>query len=127
MSETVESQQLFVNPTSADQSSALNIHNTARHSKNLKPLKWDQGLSNAATQWAQHLAKEGKFYHSQGSGQGENLFWISSSSNPYHGAAQAWIDERKNYHGEKIPEGNFASYGHYSEFLHEHGRNREHG
>lgn len=106
---------MSANQLSSDQSAALNVHNTARHSKNLQPLQWDRGLQNAATQWAQHMAKEGKLKHSQGSGQGENLFISSSASHPYHSAAQAWIHESKNYHGQKVPEGDFALYGHYSE------------
>lgn len=99
----------------SDQSSALDLHNTARESQGLPPLQWDAGLSNAATRWAQHLAREGKFYHQKGSGTGENLVWISACFTPYQAAAQCWLDEVENYHDQRIGEGDFLSYGHYSE------------
>ena len=101
-----------------DQETALKIHNTARAGKHVAALQWDQNLANAATQYAQHLAQIGRLEHSQGSGQGENLYMISSSNTPLQAAAQGWIDESKNYHGEKIGERNFSSYGHYSKFTH---------
>lgn len=93
---------------------APEIHNRARATKNLQPLQWDEGLKRDAQQWAERLAREGKLHHSSGTGQGENLYWASASGNPHQDASQAWINERSNYHGQKIPEGNFASYGHYS-------------
>lgn len=110
----IETNNLLAVAISSDQSAALNIHNNARHSKGLQPLHWDQNLCNDATQWAQHMAGDGNFHHSGVSGQGENLFWTSPNSTPYQSGAQAWINESKNYHGEKIGEGNFGSYGHYS-------------
>lgn len=27
----------------------------------------------------------------------------------------AWINEKPNYHGQNIPDGNFSSYGHYTQ------------
>lgn len=98
------------------QKRALQIHNGARATQHLQPLQWDEGLARDAHQWAERMAREGKLQHSSGSGQGENLYWASSSGDPLPAAAQAWINERSNYQGQKIPEGNFASYGHYSEW-----------
>jgi uncharacterized protein YkwD len=99
-----------------NQKQALQIHNRARATQHLQPLQWDEGLARDAHQWAEQIAREGKLHHSSGSGQGENLYWASSSGDPLQAAAQAWINERSNYHGQKIPEGNFGSYGHYSEW-----------
>jgi uncharacterized protein YkwD len=100
----------------ADQSTALRIHNNARSAQHLNALHWDPSLAVAATNYAQHLAQINKLQHSSGSGQGENLYWTSTSDpNALKDGSQAWINERPNYHGEKIPEGNFGSYGHYSE------------
>lgn len=48
-------------------------------------------------------------------GQGENLY-MSSGDASLEDAVRAWLDEEKNYHGEKIGEGDFASFGHYSTF-----------
>ena len=47
-------------------------------------------------------------------GQGENLFWMSSGGS-LADASQGWVNERKDYHGEKVGEGNFAGYGHYTQ------------
>lgn len=41
--------------------------------------------------------------------------YSNSPQNPLSGGAQMWMDEAKNYHGEPIGQGNFGSYGHYSE------------
>jgi hypothetical protein len=79
-------------------------------------LQWNKSLCNDAARWAQHLASKGKLCHSKGCGQGENLCWMSSGcSNPYQTTTQSWIDEFVDYHDERIGEGDFASYGHYSE------------
>lgn len=101
-----------------DQRNALNGHNNPRKNKKLQPLQWDAGLTKAALGWAQKLARESKFYHSSGTGHGENLYWTTSSGgDPLNDGTKAWMAEEKNYHGQKIGEGNFGSYGHYSEFL----------
>jgi Cysteine-rich secretory protein family len=101
-----------------DESASLAVHNTARAQKGLHPLQWDQGLAHAATQYAQHLAQIGKLEHSSGTGQGENLFWASPANNSaLQNGAKAWLNEAGNYHGEVIPQGNFASYGHYSKLI----------
>ena len=104
-----------------DAVTALGIHNNARAHKKLAPLKWNDNLSHQATEYAKHLASANKgLQHSTGEqrpNQGENLYMEMGQTNPVPAAAQAWINESANYHGEKIGEGNFGSYGHYSESL----------
>ncbi|KAL8922473.1 MAG: hypothetical protein Q9208_005195 [Pyrenodesmia sp. 3 TL-2023] len=111
---------------SDDERKALNIHNKARqeapqgfgHPRNA--LKWDDKLASNAQAYAQHLAKAGKgLQHSGGDsrpGQGENLYW-SKPNGSMADASQGWVNEVKNYHGEKIGEGNFGSYGHYTQVI----------
>lgn len=41
---------------------------------------------------------------------------MSSGDASLEDAVRAWLDEEKNYHGEKIGEGDFMSWGHYSKF-----------
>ena len=116
-------QQTFKMGLSADQQSGLNVQNNGRKQKGLQPLKWDDHLAQEAQKWATNLAKNiGHMQHSTGEqrpNQGENLFWAMSSPGPYKDpyahAAQAWMNEAAKYHGEKIGEGTFGSYGHYSE------------
>jgi LysM repeat protein len=102
---------------SPDQTAALAVNNSARAGKGLNGLQWDKDLARAATEYAQHLAQLGKMQHASGTGQGENLFWMSPANDTAHAsAAQAWINEASKYHGEQIPQGNFSAYGHYGEF-----------
>jgi len=112
-----------------DQSHALKIHNDAReaaskqHSHPRPQLVWDTHLEAEAMKWAQHLVAQNKgLQHSTGGerpGQGENLYWVSGGGggNILANASQAWVDESKNYHGEKVGRGNFESYGHYTQVI----------
>lgn len=107
---------------SADQQQGLNIQNNGRKQKGLAPLQWDDHLAQEAQKWANNLAKNiGHMQHSTSQerpNQGENLFWGMASPGPYKDpythAAQSWMNEAAKYHGEKIGEGDFSGYGHYS-------------
>ncbi|TGJ83598.1 hypothetical protein E0Z10_g5161 [Xylaria hypoxylon] len=104
----------------ADQQKALDAQNDKRKSKGLKPLAWDNQLANNAEAYAKHLVQIGKLEHSSGDqrpNQGENLAWFSASSTPLLGSANMWLAEEKNYHGEPIGQGNFGSYGHYTQCM----------
>jgi pathogenesis-related protein 1 len=98
----------------ADQQKALDIHNKSRATKGLSALTWDNGLVSSAQACANKIASSGNFAHCQ---SGENLYGqTGSSTTPLAAGAQAWVNEAPNYHGEKIPDGNFGAYGHYSEY-----------
>lgn len=81
-------------------------------------LEWDAHLATLAEQWAKHLATDNKgLVHSTGTerpGQGENLFWMSAGGTLAE-ASQGWVNEGAAYHGEKVGEGNFESYGHFTQ------------
>lgn len=96
----------------ADQQGALDLHNAGRKALKYPNLTWDAGLQSKAQAWANELAKRGKLQHA-GVG-GENLYGISAGGS-LKGAAQAWMNEKSKYKGEKIPQGDFAGYGHYSQ------------
>ncbi|KAJ8126221.1 hypothetical protein O1611_g7418 [Lasiodiplodia mahajangana] len=103
-----------------DQQKALNAHNNKRKTKGLKPLAWDNQLAKNAEAYAKHLAQIGKLEHSSGDqrpNQGENLAWASASSEPMAMSANMWLGEEKNYHGEPIGQGDFGSYGHYTQCM----------
>ncbi|MCJ1290004.1 hypothetical protein MMC34_001539 [Xylographa carneopallida] len=106
-------------PPTNDAVAALAVHNTARAAQNLPALNWDDSLSHNATKYAAWLSTAGVgLQHSGGDArpnQGENLFMEKGMQNPAMAAAQSWIGEAANYHGEAIGEGYFESYGHYSE------------
>ncbi|MCJ1284966.1 hypothetical protein MMC26_004303 [Xylographa opegraphella] len=107
-------------PPTDDAAAAVGIHNTARAGQNLPALTWDDNLSHQATEYAKWLSTAGVgLQHSSGDSrpdQGENLFMEMGLQNPASAAAQSWINEAANYHAEAVGEGDFESYGHYSEF-----------
>ncbi|KAI0434183.1 glycoside hydrolase family 128 protein [Xylaria sp. FL1042] len=103
-----------------DIQNALEAHNHRRKAKGLNPLTWDHQLAQNAETYAKHLAKIGKLEHSSGDSrpnQGENLAWASVSNTPLAQAAHMWLAEEKNYHGEPIGQGDFGSYGHYTQCM----------
>jgi pathogenesis-related protein 1 len=96
----------------ADQQGALDAHNAARKTKNLPALTWDNSLVVTAQKCADKIAASGKFDHCESA---ENLYWETlPATSPMTDATKVWVNEKSNYHGEKIPDGNFQSYGHYS-------------
>ncbi|MCJ1439426.1 hypothetical protein MMC27_008820 [Xylographa pallens] len=104
-----------------DQNDALGIHNAARQAANAQgvdrpDLVWDSGLADAATQYAQQLADANNgISHSGVEGQGENLYWSSSNPDTLASGAQACVNEQTNYSGQNIGDGDFGSYGHYTQ------------
>ncbi|KAK4967524.1 hypothetical protein LTR66_011948 [Elasticomyces elasticus] len=107
-----------------DRTQALELVNTSRARHGVPDLKWDEGLSQNATGWAQHLVDGvGHLEHSTGEqrpGQGENLYWKWTSNGEkgtFADAMQGWLNEEQKYHGEAIGEGNFADWGHYTQCL----------
>ncbi|KAI4117210.1 MAG: hypothetical protein LQ345_002507 [Seirophora villosa] len=109
---------------SEDQKNALDIHNRARNEADKSSghargdLAWDDKLAAHATAYARHLASANQgLKHSDGKnrpGEGENLYW-SKPNGSMAGASRGWVGEKKNYHGEKIGQGDFGSYGHYTQ------------
>jgi uncharacterized protein YkwD len=98
----------------ADQQKAIDIHNKGRQAKGLSFLTWDTKLVASAQQCANKIASTGNFAHCQ---SGENLYaQIGSTAPPLAAGAQAWMNEASLYHNEVIPQGDFASYGHYSKY-----------
>lgn len=97
-----------------DESKGVEVHNYARSAKNLSHMSWDSSLAREATTYAEELAKKGQMQHSGTSGQGENLF-MSTGDASFSDAVQSWLDEEKDYKGEKVGEGNFAKWGHFCE------------
>jgi uncharacterized protein YkwD len=86
-------------------------------------LTWDDTLANNAQEWANHLASIDDLEHSgpeQRPNQGENLSSYSGTfaTADLNAAAVQWAGEIKSYHGEKIGEGNFEDWGHYTQVRH---------
>ncbi|KAJ4256250.1 hypothetical protein NW762_009330 [Fusarium torreyae] len=114
-------QKLTTRALTSDKKAALQLHNDARAKVKVAALQWDSKLEAAAKAYAEKLAKSGKLTHStsdQRPNQGENLAYAWSSGGfkyPNKAGAQGWLNEKKAYHGEVIPKGNFSDYGHYTQ------------
>ncbi|CAH0028818.1 unnamed protein product [Clonostachys rhizophaga] len=113
--------QLVARQSNSDQSEALRMHNAVRARRGVRALVWDSNLEANALAWAQQLARDRKFEHSDSSqrpGQGENLAYQKSSrpiSNPITTGTGLWLAEEQYYNNEPIPQGNFGAYGHYTQ------------
>ena len=94
----------------------LRVHNEARAAVGVAPLQWSDKLANHAQQWANHLAQAGKFEHRPNNPYGENLAAFTAAESPEY-AARLWLDEKKDYHGEKIDSRNFHKFGHYTQIV----------
>ncbi|KAL8924400.1 MAG: hypothetical protein Q9172_002702 [Xanthocarpia lactea] len=121
-----EAQAKAADKMTEDEKKALQIHNQARRdasksSGHGRPdLVWDNKLEKDAIAYAEHLCRANKgLQHSSGDqrpNQGENLYW-SKPNGSLEAASKGWMDEKKNYHGQKIGEGDFGSYGHYTQAI----------
>ena len=56
----------------------LKAHNDKRALHVASPLVWNTTLAQNAKEWAEQLVKLGGMVHSQGSGEGENLYQSTS-------------------------------------------------
>jgi uncharacterized protein YkwD len=87
------------------------MQTAARLKVGLPALAWDTSLARSATKYAQKLSSLGYLTHS-GGGEQMNLYMGSSSCTD---AVQMWLDERKNYHGQKIV--GPSNFGHFTQIL----------
>ncbi|KAJ1340076.1 hypothetical protein BSLG_005287 [Batrachochytrium salamandrivorans] len=103
----------------AFEQSCLDSHNKFRAIVGVGPVSWSLSAQAAAKRWANQLASTGTFEHSRGAvGRfGENLFKSSRKVYACEVAIQSFFNERKDYHGERIGEGNFKAYGHYTQVV----------
>ncbi|KAF2233525.1 PR-1-like protein [Viridothelium virens] len=93
---------------------AIALHNEARKEYGLASLQWSPHLAAQAKIWAKELARKGVMQHSDAGG--ENLYWSSDNAD-FAAAVNCWLDEKTAYQGEKIGEGNFGEWGHYSQCM----------
>src|SRR5450432_1896068 len=80
----------------------LKVHNDARSAVGAAPLQWSDKLAAYAQEWAEQMAKSGKFEHRPNNPYGENLADYTSSAEGPDYAARLWLAEKQDYHGEKI-------------------------
>jgi len=96
---------------------ALNVHNEAREEVGVDAIVWSSSLANEAEDYAQELAKSGRFKHSK-TDDGENLYWYSSTNqNPMTEASKSWYEEIQLYRYRKCCGPNFSDTGHYTQMV----------
>ena len=100
--------------TQAEKCAILKAHNDARAAvgKGLPNLKWSDNLANIALAHS----KKCKFQHSN-TNYGENLWMGTSGYYTVTDGVDYWVAEKKNYNGQPIGQGNFSSYGHYTQVV----------
>jgi hypothetical protein len=60
-------------------------------------MAWSNSLAAFAQQWADSLARSGKFVHRSESGHGENLFEIRGGKAVPSQVVGSWVDEKKDH------------------------------
>lgn len=101
----------------------LASHNRYRTELNLPPLRWSDQLAQNAQGWADELAARGgrRLEHSQGTGEGENLWMGTSGYFSYDDMVTGWGDEKRYFRPGIFPNvsttGNWADVGHYTQII----------
>ena len=110
---------LEINETAAE---FLEVHNKYRTEVGIEDLVWSDDLAQSATFWAEQLAENCTFEHSQGD-YGENLWkGTSSSSSGFAGfsiadVVDAWGGEKQHYNYEDNSCVDGEVCGHYTQMV----------
>ena len=104
----------------ADTQAAIDANNKVRAQHGLQLLTFNATLASFADTWAKHDASLDQMVHDSrpdNPDMGENLYSTGGGPGTYLDATNMWLGEASNYNGQKIGEGNFGSYGHYTQCL----------
>jgi uncharacterized protein YkwD len=110
-------------PTSSMAKTILDRHNFYRSQVGVPPLQWSDKLAGNAQGWANQLASMGgrTLQHSQGTGEGENLWMGTSGYYSHQVMVDGWGGEKKYYKAGIFPNvsttGNWADVGHYTQIV----------
>ena len=79
--------------------------NKLRKQHGAKKLDLDTNLNKDCEEWAKKMHKNGKMKHSSGTGNGENLYWHSSSKDMDRmtNAVNSWYSEVEYYKKGSLP------------------------
>lgn len=90
----------------------------------MQPISWDSTLAAAANDYAEQLAKTGRWAHSPQAarpGQGENLWMGTHAAFSLAEMVHAWSDEGRMFHAGAFPQvsktGNWDDVGHYTQMI----------
>jgi Cysteine-rich secretory protein family len=99
----------------------LNVHNKYRSELGIPSVTWSNTLASHAQQWANHLANSQQFEHSQGTGEGENLWMGTAGYFSYSQMAAGWASEKQHFRYGTFPDvsttGRWFDVGHYTQMI----------
>ena len=96
-------------------STMLSVHNAARATRKLTPLKWDAAIAKIALT---HATSGPYMVHKVPSGCGQNLAAGTYGAYSLAQLFNLWMDEKKYYScGVKISSTNFMKFGHYTQVM----------
>jgi len=103
---------------------ALAAHNRERVRMGEAPLVWDEALAQGALDWAQELARSGRFDHASAAQRkraGENLFMGTAGAYPIESMIEQFIAERDDFLPGTFPyvtrDGNWHNVAHYTQIV----------
>lgn len=103
---------------------ALAAHNRERGKYGEAPLVWDEALARGALDWAQELARTGKFDHAPAARRkraGENLFMGTAGAFSIDAMIGQFIAEREDFQPGTFPyvtrDGNWHNVAHYTQIV----------
>lgn len=100
-------------------------HNRERAALGLPMLRWSPALASDAKQWSEHLARTGRFEHSQDSPgteqQGENLWAGTRGYYSPESMVGLWLAEKRHFKKGVFPgnsvTGKVEDVGHYTQLV----------
>ena len=104
----------------------LAAHNRERDAIGASPLKWDPVLARSARDWAQYLARSGKFEHSPDSPwytdpEGENLWAGTVGYYQPESMVGLWTAEKRDFKQGVFPnnsrDGRVENVSHYTQLI----------
>lgn len=95
----------------------LQAHNQVRQGVGVAPLQWSPQLANYAQEWAEKLAREGKFEHRSNSPYGENLASATGQQLSPSRVVQMWADEVADYDYDSNRCAPGKMCGHYTQIV----------
>ncbi len=113
-------------PTDAETlaSTMVSAHNAVRADIGVQPMRWNEDLAADAAQWADHLARTGRFEHdarSRAVPEGENLWMGTRGHYPMRHMVDAWAAERRVFRPGRFPDnsrtGSWHDVGHYTQIV----------
>ncbi|KAK9378179.1 uncharacterized protein V2V93DRAFT_376435 [Kockiozyma suomiensis] len=104
----------------ADEQSALDAQNAAREEAGVPDFTWSDDLAAEAKSYAEYLSANDLFVHSGVAGEGENLYWSSSTaSGQLTDAVDSFLSEKSSYDaaGDPVIGDGYTAYGHYTQII----------